>query len=128
MGKPVTSSTFSSDGQCILASCLDSSVRLIDKDTGGVLNTFKGHTNVECRVDSFVTHTDGEVVSGSEDGAVYVWDLVTGEVVRKIDVAHKGVVYTLAAHPSKFVMLTGGMDGVKLWSDEHDEAEEVKND
>ena len=36
---PVTSVSFSRDGQCILASTLDSKLRLIDKDTGELLNT-----------------------------------------------------------------------------------------
>ena len=31
MGAPVTCTSFTSDGQCVLASCLDSSVRLVDK-------------------------------------------------------------------------------------------------
>ena len=98
------------------------------QDTGGVLNKFTGHTNKECGVGSLVTHTDSEVVSGSEDGCVYIWDLVTAQISRKMDSVHKDVVYGLDAHPSKSVLLTAGVDGVKLWSsaNESDQVDEKK--
>ena len=35
---PVTSVSFSRDGNCILASSLDGKVRLLDKDNGELLN------------------------------------------------------------------------------------------
>lgn len=43
---PVTSVSFSRDGQCVLASTLDSKLRLIDKDTGELLNTLALSTEV----------------------------------------------------------------------------------
>lgn len=43
---PVTSVSFSRDGQCVLASTLDSKLRLIDKDTGELLNTLALLTEV----------------------------------------------------------------------------------
>lgn len=36
--EPVTSVCVSRDGQCTLASCLDSTLRLMDKDSGELLN------------------------------------------------------------------------------------------
>ena len=38
IGQPVTSVSFSKDGQCVLASTLDDTIRLLDKDTGELLN------------------------------------------------------------------------------------------
>ena len=38
IGHPVTSVCFSMDGQCILVSSLDNTIRLLDKDTGELLN------------------------------------------------------------------------------------------
>ena len=116
IGEPVTSVTYSSDGQCVLASTLDSSIRLIDKDTGSVLNKFTGHVNKEYKIDSCVSLCDMYVLSGSEDGNLYIWDLVKSEVVQKIEDAHKGVVYSLSRHPTKDVLLTAATDCVKLWS------------
>lgn len=34
---PITSVCFSKDGQCVLAASLDSTLRLLDKDTGELL-------------------------------------------------------------------------------------------
>ena len=38
IGEPVTSVSYTHDGQCILVSSLDDTVRLMDKDTGEMLN------------------------------------------------------------------------------------------
>lgn len=46
-------------------------------------------------MDSCLTNTDAHVVSGSEDGAVYFWDLVDGSVVTSFK-AHASVVHYLA--------------------------------
>lgn len=37
---------------------------------------FKGHRNTEYKIDSSLTHDDSHIVSGSEDGKIYFWDLV----------------------------------------------------
>lgn len=77
----MTSVALSGDGNCILASCLDSGLRLLDKSTGELLNQYRGHQNTQYRVDAAFSNTDGEVLCGSDDGKVYVWDLVN---VRRI--------------------------------------------
>lgn len=38
VGQPVTSVSFTKDGQCVLVSTLDDTVRLLDKDLGELLN------------------------------------------------------------------------------------------
>lgn len=45
IGEPVTSVQLSHDGNCILASSLDSTVRLLDKSNGELLSDFRGHKN-----------------------------------------------------------------------------------
>jgi mitogen-activated protein kinase organizer 1 len=40
IGQPVTSVTLSKDGQCVLVSSLDNTVRLLDKETGELLNEY----------------------------------------------------------------------------------------
>lgn len=40
IGQPVTSVTLSKDGQCILVSSLDNTIRLLDKETGELLNEY----------------------------------------------------------------------------------------
>jgi WD40 repeat protein len=37
---PVSSVSYSSDGQCVLVGCLDSAVRLLARDTGELMGTY----------------------------------------------------------------------------------------
>lgn len=73
---PVTSATFSGDGNCILTSCLDSKIRLFDKENGELLNEYKGHKNTSYKIESCLSNSDSHVVSGDEDGKVFFWELV----------------------------------------------------
>ncbi|KAL9662300.1 hypothetical protein QQ045_027133 [Rhodiola kirilowii] len=47
LGEPVNCIALSNDGNCLLASCLDSTLRLIDRTTGGLLQEYKGH---KCKI------------------------------------------------------------------------------
>ncbi|KAK3419168.1 hypothetical protein EUGRSUZ_H04894 [Eucalyptus grandis] len=47
LGQPVNCISMSNDGNCILASCLDSTLRLVDRSAGELLQEYKGHT---CKV------------------------------------------------------------------------------
>lgn len=117
IGKPVSCVSFTHDGQCILASCMDSSLRLIDKESGDVLAQFKGHINDNYRIESCLSSTDAQILSGSEDGSVYCWDLVEGKLLMKLE--HKGhrVVHSLAFHPSEIAMLTAAEGSVYYWKE-----------
>lgn len=66
----------SSDNNCLLVSTLDSKVRLFDRATGELLNEYVGHKNEAYRMDSLLINNDAYVVSGSEDGDIWIWDLV----------------------------------------------------
>lgn len=71
----VSNVCFTRDGQCILCSCLNSSVKLVDKETGDILQEFYGHLNNKFRVDGCLLNNDQIVLSGSEDGHVFAWSL-----------------------------------------------------
>jgi mitogen-activated protein kinase organizer 1 len=73
---PVTSVSLSQDGNCMLTSTLDSTIRLFDKENGSCLNEFKGHVNKNYKLTSCLTNNEQQVLSGSEDGKIYSWDLV----------------------------------------------------
>jgi mitogen-activated protein kinase organizer 1 len=73
---PVTCVSLSQDGNCILASTLDSTIRLFDKDNGSCLNEFTGHVNKNYKLTSCLTKSEEKVLGGSEDGKIYTWDLV----------------------------------------------------
>lgn len=85
IGGSVSSVTFTRDGQCILASPVGGSVKLLDKTTGELLSEFKGHVTKEYKLDSCLDHSDQFVICGSEDSKVYFWDMVTGKVAHRLD-------------------------------------------
>ncbi|PVD23115.1 hypothetical protein C0Q70_16378 [Pomacea canaliculata] len=115
IGKAVTSVTFTRDGQCSLVSCQDSTIKLMDKDTGEMLNEFTGHKNTQYKIDSCLNHEDTLIFSGSEDGCVYIWDLIEAKVVHKLDHSSTRTVHSLAPHHSEPSILTACADKVFLW-------------
>ncbi|TXG60489.1 hypothetical protein EZV62_015062 [Acer yangbiense] len=135
LGQPVNCISLSNDGNCILASCLDSTLRLLDRTTGELLQEYKGHfCKVRLRMpilgllkiaykcsyktDCCLTNTDAYVTGGSEDGSIYFWDLVDASVVSKFQ-AHSSVADEQPSHcvlsilaieriitPSRFLQVT----------------------
>ncbi|XP_058617346.1 WD repeat domain-containing protein 83 isoform X2 [Onychostoma macrolepis] len=76
IGSPITCVCFSRDGQCTLSSSLDSTVRLLDKSSGEMLGEYSGHVNKGYKLDCCLSDKDTHILSCSEDGHVYFWDLV----------------------------------------------------
>jgi WD40 repeat protein len=60
-------------------------VVLLDKESGVALQGYRGHTHTSFALSSCFTHDDAFVVSGSEDGSVFVWGLVEGEVLQRLE-------------------------------------------
>ena len=50
MHAAVTSMALSNDGNCVLASCLDARLRLLDKGSGELLAEYKGVQSLCCHV------------------------------------------------------------------------------
>ena len=112
----VTSLALTSDREAYLASSLDSTIRLMDRGDGKCLRTFKGHRNTEYRVRSCLGLGDKVVVSGSEDGVVYAWDILSGEIVAQVQ-AHAGKVASAVAwNGLRRQWASAGVDGtVCVW-------------
>jgi mitogen-activated protein kinase organizer 1 len=85
IGQPVTSLSVSKKGTEMLVSSLDSTVRLMDRTNGQLLKAYRDEAfvNTDMRVRSTLGLNDSVVVSGSDDGMVYVWDLLEGECLHK---------------------------------------------
>ncbi|KAN0099674.1 WD40 repeat-like protein [Hyaloscypha variabilis] len=93
IGAPVTSLRRTRDGKGVLVGSLDSCVRLMDRDGGGLLRSYKGEgwRNDEFRVRSAFGGNERWVVCGNEevkgvDGEVVVWDTLSGKVVERVRV------------------------------------------
>jgi WD40 repeat protein len=95
----VTHVAVSNDGKCLLASCLDSKVRLLETDTGELLNAYSGHHATSMRAEARLSHDDACVLSTSEDGHVVAWDIVQAVMLRQFKVRAA----TCFAVPSHFI-------------------------
>lgn len=124
---PVTSVRFSPNGKFVLAWTLDACVRLWDYVEGRCMKTYQGHTNGRYSLGgAFGVYGDdiekALVISGSEDGGIIVWDVVSKAVLQKIEGAHDGVV--LGVDTARGWIVSGGLDQVvKVWEREAIEAE-----
>ncbi|XP_068083763.1 WD repeat domain-containing protein 83 isoform X2 [Anabrus simplex] len=117
MGESVTSVRFTWDDQCMVVGCSDNTVRLIDKDTGELLGEYVGHKTGDYLIESSTDSTDKHVISGSTEGDVWCWDLVSAAVTKRLTHARGVTVSSLSAHPKKNVILSAAADVIKLWGD-----------
>lgn len=68
----------------------------MDKGNGNLLQSYRGHTNTDYRIRSCLGLGDAVVISGSEDGCIYAWNLLEGKVIEKLK-AHDGKVVSAVA-------------------------------
>lgn len=137
---PVTAVKFSPNGKFVLAWSLDDCVRLWDYVKGRCIKTFQGHVNKKYSMaggfgiyglPNAPPTTICFAVSGSEDGAILCWDLVTKKILQRIE-GHTDVV--LGVQWSKFngkrFMVSCGLDQtVRVWEEmpEEEEAQSGEN-
>jgi len=61
---------------CFHSTCINVSVSFISVTELLHVCRYTGHVNSEFRIDSTISSSDRHVLSGSEDGCIYVWHLV----------------------------------------------------
>ena len=109
---------FSPNGKYILAAKLGSELNLWDYTKGTCLKTYAGHENEKrCIFANFSTTGGKWIVSGSEDGKVYVWNLQTKEVVQTLE-GHTDAVLATSCHPRENMIASGGLENdntIKIW-------------
>uniref|UniRef100_A0A8C4RBV7 Uncharacterized protein n=1 Tax=Eptatretus burgeri TaxID=7764 RepID=A0A8C4RBV7_EPTBU len=77
--------------------------------------SYRGHRNSRTMIKEAVIW-GGFVLSGSDCGHVFVWELDSGRLVKLLE-ADNHVINCLQPHPSQPVIVTSGIDyDVKLWS------------
>ena len=107
---PVSQVKFSPNSKYLLTANLNGTIKLWDflSEKTRCLCTYRGHKNSEHCVRATFSATNGaRVVSGSEDGSVYLWDLHTEEVVQKLDGHSKdSIVYGVDTHPTENVIVS----------------------
>ncbi|RAH73361.1 WD40 repeat domain-containing protein [Aspergillus aculeatinus CBS 121060] len=130
---PVTAVKFSPNGKYVLAWTLDDCVRLWDYVAGRCIKTYQGHSNRKYSLQGGFGTYGGEsgngsgsgmpvyafAVSGSEDGAVLCWDVVSKQVLQRIE-GHTGVVLGVdtCSLGGARLMVSCGLDGtVRVWEE-----------
>ena len=127
----VTSVAPSADGEGYLVSTLDSTMRFMDRPTGKCLQTFRddGFRNATYRVRSTFAMADSLAVSGTEDGGVFAWDVLSGQLRHKLwhrqngqksagePASKKDVVSAVAWNQMRKQLASAGGDGeVCVWN------------
>lgn len=114
IGEAITSLSQSLDSATILVSSLAAPLRLLDKTSGKVLQSYAGHENKSYRLRSCLGLRDTIAISGSENGSIFAWDLVEGgEPIEKIEEPHKGKVISAVAWNGR---AKGGEKDKALWA------------
>jgi WD40 repeat protein len=101
---PVTSVRCSADGNAVLVSSLDGTIRMLDRTDGKLLKSYGGETQVSkfgdkylnksLRIRSVFAQADAVVLSGSEaadmdaktrsQASVFAWDVLSGDIIATI--------------------------------------------
>ena len=114
VGHAITGLALTNDGHCAAVSCLDGTIRLVERKTGELLHQYSGaHQAGNYGLQVSFTADDSNVVSGSEDGSVIIYDVVEGNAVQTLK-RHTRPVCAIAAHPKReqtSVVISGGYDG-----------------
>jgi WD40 repeat protein len=110
-GRPIL--LFSPEGKHFTTTNQERVIALRDVATGRVIRTFHGHTDV---IGSLAFNSEGDrLVSGSADGSVRIWDVVSGLELLSLP-GVRGPVYAVAVSPDGKRIAAAVEGGVKLWA------------
>jgi mitogen-activated protein kinase organizer 1 len=141
-GHPVTAVVLSADGRSYLSTCLGGTVRLVDLANGVLLHEYTGHKHESFKTEAHFCYTAPpklntksnnsnnsdiskqdkkdarhQIICGSEDGGLFHWDLLTGQVVDTTPYVHRKSITSIACHPTVDMFLSSSFDStVKCWS------------
>ncbi|KAF2841314.1 WD40 repeat-like protein [Patellaria atrata CBS 101060] len=128
IGYPITSVTATNAGDSLLISTLDSTLRLLDLTTGKLLKAYKdpSYMNTSYRLSSTLGLHDSVVLSGSENGYIVAWDLLSDASIHKLRhdsssnhasaPSKRDVVSAVAFCPARKEWASAGGDGnVVVW-------------
>ena len=103
----------SHDGKTLASGSWDRTIKLWDLETGSLLRTFIGHTNL---VDSVAFSPDGRyIASGSWDKTIRLWNSATGDLLDTISYNNTMQSSVIFSPDGKTIAATMPNEKVKLW-------------
>ncbi|KAG5679165.1 hypothetical protein PVAND_008755 [Polypedilum vanderplanki] len=117
IGISITSLAMTSDEQCLLASCQDEIIRLIDIDGGEVLTEYKGHKgSKDYRIECGTTKGDGYIMSGSSYGQMIFYDFLEANIVKRLPIStENSIITTFSCHPTENEILIASRREIQVW-------------
>ena len=111
----VESLAFSSDGILLVSGSDDTTAKLWDVQTGGVVKTFYGHTDYIHCVSISPDHTT--FASGSEDNTIRLWCIQTGECFCVINGHSDSIKYVSFSPTNSQLLISASNDNtVRQWN------------
>lgn len=119
----VTSTCFSPDGNYILSSSYDGTIKLWDANTGLCKRTFKEHKG---HVLKALFSSDGKrIISAGADSTIRTWNTLTGECLH-VYKGHSGDVYSAIFSPDGKKILSASKDStLRIWEVNTEECSKV---
>ncbi|EAS01217.1 MAP kinase organizer 1 (macronuclear) [Tetrahymena thermophila SB210] len=115
MKHPVLSFSLSNDKKTYAASCMDGGIRLVDREKGEILNTYSGHQVKDITIGVMHSFDDAYLITGSEDGSVYYYDLLQSKPINQFK-NHVRTVSAVDLSPQRNFILSGSLDNtITVW-------------
>ncbi|KGO71579.1 hypothetical protein PITC_044560 [Penicillium italicum] len=126
---PATCVKFSPNGKFVLAWTLDGCIRMWSYVESRVVKTFQGHVNEKYSLSGCFGYYGSQdvlynpplcyVVSGSEDGSIIFWDLVSKQILQRLTGHSDAVicVHTGTLNGKRLVVSCGIDKTVRLWEE-----------
>lgn len=116
-GEHVSSLCWSKNSKYLLSSGRDSTIRLHEVTSGRTVKSYVGATHDRTKLNACFSHLEDMVVSTDEKtGQVIFWDIMTSEIVGRLDSMHSAVT-SVNYSPNQHSLITYSMDGIyKIWN------------
>uniref|UniRef100_A0A5K3FK59 WD_REPEATS_REGION domain-containing protein n=1 Tax=Mesocestoides corti TaxID=53468 RepID=A0A5K3FK59_MESCO len=116
----VTAAIYSANGDAILASYNDEDIYLFNSrnDSLPPIHAYRGHrNNSTVKGVNFYGPSSEFIMSGSDDGFIYIWDRYSEGIVQWLCGDINGAVNVLEPHPTLPIFATSGCDyNFKIWA------------
>ncbi|TKR65223.1 hypothetical protein L596_025654 [Steinernema carpocapsae] len=118
MGDSVTSVKLTNDRQCLITSTMGGHIRMIEKANGQLLTEYTGHQHKEYKLDCAILSSDCEIASASEDGFIYIYDVVESTILCRLGEDLKPRprhIGTLTTHPTRPCIVAASQSKMYVW-------------